>query len=211
MRWLSIWYTINSIYHLHIVFVTVKMYGPVKIDSSVWLVNWWRVIYCPIVTFVSCCPLAYKSRICANVSSSILYCRLRCSYISPENNNIKYIMSNKIPDSLSEEYDVDRDLTNLNWLMRNQNLTWPKTIDVNSEDGDIGSTQATIYSNQTDKSIVAHEEQKHFDYAKNYGTRSHDPLSVKKCSSATATPTTLKQPSPAERYEVFVNKIKRWE
>lgn len=118
-------------------------------------------------------------------------------------------MSNKIPDSLLEEYDVDRDLTNLNWLMRNQNLTWPKTIDVNSEDGDIGSTQATIYNNQTGKTIVAHEEQKLFDYAKNYGTRNHDSLSVKKCSSATAPPITLKQPSPAERYEVFVNKIKR--
>lgn len=119
-------------------------------------------------------------------------------------------MSNKISDSLSEEYDVDRDLTNLNWLMRNQNLTWPKTIDLNSEDGDTGCTQATMYNNQTDKVIATHDKQKLLDYAKNYGTRGHAPiLAVKKCSSTTAPSTSLKQPSPAERYEVFVNKIKR--
>lgn len=117
-------------------------------------------------------------------------------------------MSNKIGDSLLEEHDVDRDLTNLNWLMRNQNLTWPKTIDVNSEDGDTGSTQATMYNNQSDKTI--NDKHKLFDYAKNYGTRGHAPNSaVKKCSSTTAPSTSLKQPSPAERYEVFVNKIKR--
>lgn len=120
-------------------------------------------------------------------------------------------MSNKIPDSTLEEYDEDRELTNLNWLLRNQNLTWPKTIDGSFEDGDTVITQAAMTGYTNDTNIVSPGKQKIFDYSKNYVTQNHSsPISKsKRCSETIVSAASLKQPSPAERYEVFVNKIKR--
>ncbi|ACY70520.1 uncharacterized protein [Drosophila virilis] len=106
-----------------------------------------------------------------------------------------------------EESDEERELTNLNWLLRNQNLSWPKTIDANSEDdvnGQVGSNRSL--STAAAEGVNAQKKPK----ALEYDTLKH--MTNKSCpdsrkSSAATAP--LKRPSPAERYDIFINKIKR--
>jgi len=124
-----------------------------------------------------------------------------------------------------DESDEERELTNLNWLLRNQNVTWPKTIDGNSEDDINTNTHVTLPGNQSIATVNANvncqKKENNSDYASNTNSKSL----TKKCitpnlvsysesrkHSLTANPVApSKRLSPAERYDIFINKIKRWE
>ncbi|XP_064537678.1 uncharacterized protein LOC135427886 [Drosophila montana] len=111
------------------------------------------------------------------------------------------------PD-VDESDEEERELTNLNWLLRNQNLSWPKTIDVNSED-DLNNSQVGSGNRKLSTAVESINAQKkpkalEYDTFKNMGHKSCP--DSRKSSTATAP---LKRPSPAERYDIFINKIKR--
>ncbi|XP_070143732.1 uncharacterized protein [Drosophila kikkawai] len=100
-----------------------------------------------------------------------------------------------IPLQEVDESDEERELTNLNWLLRNQNLTWPKTIiDSNTEElfkarNESHDSNIRLQQNQTKQLLL---------------TKSHKDLDTKTTQKAIS-----KRPSPSERYEIFLNKIKR--
>ncbi|EDV45270.1 forkhead transcription factor HCM1 [Drosophila erecta] len=101
----------------------------------------------------------------------------------------------------AEDSDEERELTNLNWLLRNQNLTWPKTIDSNP--AEILNTKR--YAEQPTYKSSVHETQIKMVYSRRESTDkiSHVILEAKAQKSIT------KRPTPSERFETFVNKVKR--
>ncbi|XP_039496353.1 uncharacterized protein LOC120454867 isoform X1 [Drosophila santomea] len=100
----------------------------------------------------------------------------------------------------AEDSDEERELTNLNWLLRNQNLTWPKTIDSNPSE----ILYTKRYAEQTYKPSVQETQIKMF-YSRNENTEkiSHIILEGKAQKSI------IKRPTPSERLEIFINKVKR--
>ncbi|KAL7726757.1 hypothetical protein ACLKA6_001481 [Drosophila palustris] len=106
----------------------------------------------------------------------------------------------------SDESDgEERELTNLNWLLRNQNVTWPKTIDGNSEDDVNHNTQITAPLKKAN--TLDHT-------SKSTAKKCITPHLVscaesKRHSGTTAAVAPSKRLSPAERYDIFINKIKR--
>ncbi|XP_020809943.1 forkhead box protein J1-A [Drosophila serrata] len=87
-----------------------------------------------------------------------------------------------------DESDEERELTNLNWLLRNQNLTWAKTI----------------IDSHTEEHFKASSE----SHNSNIRTNQTKPVLLTKCVTKSQK-TIPKRPSPSERYEIFLNKIKR--
>ncbi|KAH8418167.1 hypothetical protein KR009_007117, partial [Drosophila setifemur] len=104
------------------------------------------------------------------------------------------------------ESDEERDLTNLNWLVRNQNLMWTKTIDSNPEDIFPKSFAEikNLGNNRTYHHNIKSEQLKRIcSREKTLKTKSHLISEIKTIRSPP------RRPSPTERYEIFVNKIKR--
>ncbi|XP_037723195.1 uncharacterized protein LOC119555650 [Drosophila subpulchrella] len=100
----------------------------------------------------------------------------------------------------ADESDEERELTNLNWLLRNQNLTWPKAID--------SSTRETLNTRAEAETPVPNNTNIHRNQIKL--TRGEN--TVKKLQvilDSRAQKTTPKRPTPSERFEIFVNKVKR--
>ncbi|XP_017966455.2 uncharacterized protein LOC108658310 [Drosophila navojoa] len=120
-----------------------------------------------------------------------------------------YFRDAKAPEM--DDSDEERELTNLNWLLRNQNLTWSKTIDGNSED-DINIQAENrhmttgVESLKAQKILTPLEQCSSKNSANNSFIRNiiNYPDSRKQNSSSTL----LKRPTPAERYDIFINKIK---
>ncbi|EDW10956.1 uncharacterized protein LOC6585841 isoform X2 [Drosophila mojavensis] len=119
-----------------------------------------------------------------------------------------YLRIAKTPEI--DDSDEERELTNLNWLLRNQNLTWSKTIDANSED-DINIQAGNRNLTTEIESINPQKILKPLELcsSKNSANKSFIrnliscPESRKQNSSVL-----LKRPTPAERYDIFINKIK---
>lgn len=123
----------------------------------------------------------------------------------------EYLHIAKAPEI--DDSDEERELTNLNWLLRNQNLTWSKTIDANSED-DINIQTGNRHLTTEVESINAQKILKPLEQcsSKNSANKSlirnliSCPNSRKQNSSSNSL---LKRPTPAERYDIFISKIKR--
>nr|AEK82632.1 RT11902p1 [Drosophila melanogaster] len=98
-----------------------------------------------------------------------------------------------------EDSDEERELTNLNWLLRNQNLTWPKTTDYNPTEI-LNSKRNT---EPTHKSRVHDKQIKMF-----YSTRENTDKISHIILEANAQKSITKRPTASERFEIFVNKIK---
>ncbi|XP_065723463.1 uncharacterized protein [Drosophila suzukii] len=100
----------------------------------------------------------------------------------------------------ADDSDEERELTNLNWLLRNQNLTWPKTID--------SSTRETLNTREEAETPVPNNTNIHRNQIK----LARGENTVKKSQvilDSRAQKTTPKRPTPSERFEIFVNKVKR--
>lgn len=96
-----------------------------------------------------------------------------------------------------DDSDEERELTNLNWLLRNQNLTWPKTIIDSSTDEHLRA----CYDGQSSNIRRNHTKQ---IFLTKCITKSQKDLDCKTTQKAIS-----KRPSPTERYEIFLNKVKR--
>jgi len=116
-----------------------------------------------------------------------------------------------------DESDEERDLTNLNWLLRNQNVTWPKTIDgiseedINTHDSlpnnmitESGDANVNLPKNQTLQNDCISSKTKKIITPKLVSYSD----ARKQGITATAVAPSKRQ-SPAERYDIFINKIKR--
>ncbi|XP_017853537.1 uncharacterized protein LOC108607354 isoform X2 [Drosophila busckii] len=102
--------------------------------------------------------------------------------------------------------DEERELTNLNWLLRNQNLTWPNTIEASSEDESKGSMKSksmdwSTARKATNKYISARNLIVYPESKKNV-SKTIDP------NLLTGTTQHSKRLSPSERYDIFINKLK---
>ncbi|XP_060661067.1 forkhead box protein N4 isoform X2 [Drosophila nasuta] len=115
-----------------------------------------------------------------------------------------------------DESDEERELTNLNWLLRNQNVTWPEIIDGNSNDNInanglsptskrrmVGESKIANINLCANQKLNIHKENQVFTSNSNVIRCSH----TRKQNSPTVA--SLKRLSPAERFEIFINKIKR--
>ncbi|XP_023165574.2 hepatocyte nuclear factor 3-beta [Drosophila hydei] len=120
---------------------------------------------------------------------------------------LRIVKSPEIDDS-----DEERELTNLNWLLRNQNLTWSKTIDANSED-DINIQTGHRYLDTEVERINIQKKLKPSEQgsSKNTANKSliRNVMSYPDSGKLNSTSALLKRPTPAERYDIFINKIKR--
>ncbi|XP_016990343.1 forkhead transcription factor HCM1 isoform X2 [Drosophila rhopaloa] len=97
----------------------------------------------------------------------------------------------------AEDSDEERELTNLNWLLRNQNVAWPKTIDSNTKES------CNIKS-------VPHNSNIRRNQVQLICTRSENTVKKSKIFlESKAQRTIAKRPTPSERFEIFVNKVKR--
>ncbi|XP_022217456.1 forkhead box protein K1 isoform X2 [Drosophila obscura] len=108
-----------------------------------------------------------------------------------------------------DDSDEERELTNLNWLLRNQNLTWPKTIDTITED-DFNTNANSKAITQGIHFRTQNEQIKQIYFEEN--SLKKKPVSKSNILSEfkMLPPSPLpKRPTPAERYEIFINKIKR--
>ncbi|KAH8349023.1 hypothetical protein KR084_000231 [Drosophila pseudotakahashii] len=102
----------------------------------------------------------------------------------------------------AEDSDEERELTNLNWLLRNQNLTWPKTIDSN--------TVETLNTRKNAETPVPYSPNFHRNQMKLICTRSGNTVQKSQIVlESKAQKSTPKRPTPSERFEIFVSKIKR--
>ncbi|XP_041674540.1 forkhead box protein O1 isoform X2 [Drosophila eugracilis] len=117
---------------------------------------------------------------------------LRTSLLKSEAQKQSYTEEN-ISIQETEDSDEERELTNLNWLLINQNLTWPRTNVTNFEENANTNSDTTFPYNQ-----YIHGNQ------------------IKlKCSSGPkseimkAQKSIPKRATPSERFELFVNKVKR--
>ncbi|EDW53713.1 forkhead box protein J1-B [Drosophila sechellia] len=100
----------------------------------------------------------------------------------------------------AEDSDEERELTNLNWLLRNQNLTWPKTIDYNPTD----------ILNSKRNAEPTHKSRDHDKHIKMfYSTRERTDKISHIILGAHAQKSITKRPTASERFETFVNKVKR--
>lgn len=120
---------------------------------------------------------------------------------------LRIVKSPEIDDS-----DEERELTNLNWLLRNQNLTWSKTIDANSED-DINIQTGHRYLDTEVERINIQKKLKPSEQgsSKNTANKSliRNVMSYPDSGKLNSTSALLQRPTPAERYDIFINKIKR--
>ncbi|EDW83558.2 uncharacterized protein Dwil_GK13616 [Drosophila willistoni] len=127
----------------------------------------------------------------------------------------------------SDDSDEERELTNLNWLLRNQNLTWPKTIETHIDDELAQNIDLTAVS-ISDKSEhspsprrspqLKSNQLNQICNARQNTPKKHAPQSIvntflteprKPLIRADPTPLPAKRPSPAERYDIFIGKVKR--
>ncbi|KAH8376054.1 hypothetical protein KR093_011340 [Drosophila rubida] len=113
-----------------------------------------------------------------------------------------------------DESDEERELTNLNWLLRNQNVTWPEIIDGNSNDDII--TNISVSTSQ--RSIVTATKVANINTFTNFDCQKGKKIYNSKTNIITCSETrkqnsttvaSLKRLSPSERFEIFINKIKR--
>ncbi|EDW36516.1 GL18393 [Drosophila persimilis] len=110
-----------------------------------------------------------------------------------------------------DDSDEERELTNLNWLLRNQNLTWPKTIDTITED-DINTNANSKVMSQGIHFRTQNLSEEQIKQSYEESSVNKNPVSKSKILSQykMLPPSPLpKRPTPAERYEIFINKIKR--
>ncbi|XP_016950533.1 uncharacterized protein LOC108024896 isoform X5 [Drosophila biarmipes] len=99
-----------------------------------------------------------------------------------------------------EDSDDEHELTNLNWLLRNQNLTWPKTID--------SSTRETLNTGTKAENRIPNYTHIHRNQIKL--TRGGDTVKRSQViKDPRAQKTTPKKQTPSERFEIFVNKVKK--
>ncbi|XP_017155587.1 forkhead box protein O isoform X1 [Drosophila miranda] len=110
-----------------------------------------------------------------------------------------------------DDSDEERELTNLNWLLRNQNLTWPKTIDTITED-DINTNANSKVMSQGIHFRTQNLSEEQIKQSYEESSVNKKPVSKSKIlSQYKMLPSSPlpKRPTPAERYEIFINKIKR--
>ncbi|SPP89066.1 uncharacterized protein LOC117590603 isoform X2 [Drosophila guanche] len=110
-----------------------------------------------------------------------------------------------------DDSDEERELTNLNWLLRNQNLTWPKTIDtVNEDDLNTNVNVKIIPQGIHLRTLNQRDEQIKQVYSEESSQKKKVSRSNILSEYKILPPSALtKRPTPAERYEIFINKIKR--
>ncbi|XP_017126024.1 uncharacterized protein LOC108145262 isoform X1 [Drosophila elegans] len=106
----------------------------------------------------------------------------------------------------AEDSDEERELTNLNWLLRNQNLTWPKTIESNARE----NINIVSVTNKNSETAVPHNANIRRNQIQLICTRGESTVKKSKIFLESKTQrTTPKRPTPSERFEIFVNKVKR--
>ncbi|XP_017056752.1 forkhead box protein J1-B isoform X2 [Drosophila ficusphila] len=96
-----------------------------------------------------------------------------------------------------DDSDEERELTNLNWLLRSQNLTWPRSTDLNADENLITSS-----AEKTNLRRIVSSKQ-----PCNRGEKTVQRSQIFLESKVhRATPN---RPTPSERFDIFVNKVKR--
>ncbi|KAH8272487.1 hypothetical protein KR044_009472 [Drosophila immigrans] len=114
-----------------------------------------------------------------------------------------------------DESDEERELTNLNWLLRNQNVTWPETIDGNSNDDDLNANITVSENNRrtkvTNNNTCKNQNLTNFKIQKEgeFITSNANVTCFEARKQNSASVANLKRISPGERFEIFINKIKR--
>ncbi|XP_030379673.1 uncharacterized protein LOC115627918 [Scaptodrosophila lebanonensis] len=114
----------------------------------------------------------------------------------------------------ADDSDEERELTNLNWLLRNQSLTWPKTIDETVPDDE--NVHQTDFNVTEAANEGSRQKQHQGENPRQQPTKSKHSIRAlvafptqNKHPIASQQSSPSKRPTPAERYEIFINKIKR--